>query len=87
MATLRTQLNTRSPEYAANREAMLAQVDELRALLTHTRQGGGAKAQERHTGKGKLLLIIGLGVFPGAIFNVTDDAVQIIGKAFVAEGH
>ncbi|MDD1508679.1 carboxyl transferase domain-containing protein [Pseudomonas sp. CNPSo 3701] len=55
MATLHTQLNTRSPEYAANREAMLAQVDELRALLAHTREGGGAKAQERHTGKGKLL--------------------------------
>jgi hypothetical protein len=26
-------------------------------------------------------------VFPGAVFNVTDDAVQVISKAFVAEGH
>jgi len=34
-----------------------------------------------------LLLIIALGVFPGAVFNVTDDAVQVISKAFVAEGH
>ncbi len=55
MATLHTQLNTRSSEYAANREAMLTQVEELRALLAQTREGGGAKAQARHTGKGKLL--------------------------------
>ena len=55
MATLHTQLNVRSAEYAANREAMLAQVDELRTVLARTREGGGAKAQERHTGKGKLL--------------------------------
>jgi NADH-quinone oxidoreductase subunit M len=33
-----------------------------------------------------LLLIVALGVFPGAVFNVTDDAVQVISKAFVAEG-
>ncbi|WP_070886556.1 carboxyl transferase domain-containing protein [Pseudomonas argentinensis] len=55
MATLLSQLNTRSSEYAANRDAMLVQVEELRALLARTREGGGAKAQERHTGKGKLL--------------------------------
>ena len=29
-----------------------------------------------------LLLILGLGVFPGAIFHVTDGAVQGISKAF-----
>jgi NADH-quinone oxidoreductase subunit M len=34
-----------------------------------------------------LLLIVALGVFPGAVFNVTDDAVQVISKAFIAEGH
>jgi hypothetical protein len=34
-----------------------------------------------------LLLILVLGVFPGAVFNVTDDPVQVISKAFVAEGH
>ncbi|TBU72177.1 methylcrotonoyl-CoA carboxylase [Pseudomonas daroniae] len=55
MAIVLTQLNTRSSEYAANREAMLAQVDELRSLLARTREGGGAKAQERHTSRGKLL--------------------------------
>ncbi|KAB0550568.1 methylcrotonoyl-CoA carboxylase [Pseudomonas argentinensis] len=55
MATLLTQLNTRTPEYAANREAMLTKVEELRALLAQTCEGGGTKAQARHTGKGKLL--------------------------------
>jgi NADH-quinone oxidoreductase subunit M len=34
-----------------------------------------------------LVLILVLGVFPGAVFNVTDDAVQLLSKAFVAEGH
>ncbi|HYH48124.1 MAG TPA: NADH-quinone oxidoreductase subunit M [Acidimicrobiia bacterium] len=29
-----------------------------------------------------LLLILGLGVFPGAVFNVTDDAVQVIAETF-----
>lgn len=55
MAILHTQINTRSPEFAANQAAMLAQVDELRALLARIHQGGGAKAQERHTSRGKLL--------------------------------
>ncbi|CAM3086376.1 propionyl-CoA carboxylase [Ectopseudomonas mendocina] len=55
MAILHTQINTRSPEFAANQTAMLAQVDELRALLARVQQGGGVKAQERHTARGKLL--------------------------------
>ena len=55
MAILHTQINTRSPEFAANSAAMLAQVDDLRALLARVHEGGGAKAQERHTSRGKLL--------------------------------
>ena len=55
MATLHTQLNPRSAEFAANRAAMLEQVDALHSLLAHVHQGGGAKAQERHTSRGKLL--------------------------------
>ncbi|WP_192980945.1 carboxyl transferase domain-containing protein [Pseudomonas sp. EggHat1] len=55
MAILHTQINTRSPEFAANQAAMLTQVDELRALLARIHEGGGAKAQERHTSRGKLL--------------------------------
>ncbi|HET9773159.1 MAG TPA: NADH-quinone oxidoreductase subunit M [Acidimicrobiia bacterium] len=35
-----------------------------------------------------LVLIVALGIFPGAIFNVTDDAVQVVSEVFVgAEGH
>ena len=55
MAILYTQINTRSPEFAANSAAMLAQVDDLRTLLARVHEGGGAKAQERHTSRGKLL--------------------------------
>ena len=33
-----------------------------------------------------LVLILVLGIFPGAIFNVTDDAVQVVSRAFGAEG-
>ena len=52
---LPTQINTRSPEFAANQAAMLTQVGELRALLAHIHEGGGARAQERHISRGKLL--------------------------------
>ena len=55
MAILNTQINTRSPEFAANREAMLVQVNDLRALLGRVHEGGGEKAQLRHTSRGKLL--------------------------------
>ena len=55
MAILHTQINTRSPEFAANQAAMLAQVNDLRGLLARVHEGGGAKAQERHTSRGKLL--------------------------------
>ena len=56
MAILNTQINTRSPEYAANRDAMLEQVENLRALLGRVSEGGGEKAQQRHISRGKLLV-------------------------------
>ena len=52
---LHTQLNPRSPEFAGNRAAMLVQVNELHALLARLHEGGGEKAQARHTSRGKLL--------------------------------
>ncbi|WP_372867670.1 carboxyl transferase domain-containing protein, partial [Pseudomonas sp.] len=55
MAILHTQINTRSPEFAANSAAMLTQVNDLRALLARVHEGGGEKAQHRHTSRGKLL--------------------------------
>ncbi len=56
MAILHTQINTRSPEFAANRAAMLDQVNDLRALLGRVSEGGGATAQQRHVSRGKLLV-------------------------------
>jgi len=55
MAILHTQINPRSADFAANGAAMLEQVQALRGLLAHIAQGGGPKAQERHTSRGKLL--------------------------------
>ena len=56
MAILNTQINTRSPEFAANRDAMFGQVETLRALLAKVSEGGGEKAQQRHVSRGKLLV-------------------------------
>ncbi len=56
MATLNTQINTRSPEFAANSAAMLEQVNNLRALLGRISDGGGQTAQQRHISRGKLLV-------------------------------
>lgn len=55
MSILQTTINPRSAEFGLNRDAMLKQVDALHALLAQVQQGGGAKAQERHTSRGKLL--------------------------------
>ena len=56
MATLHTKINTRSAEFAANAEAMQAQVNDLRALLETASLGGGHAAQQRHQSRGKLLV-------------------------------
>ncbi|NAT04360.1 methylcrotonoyl-CoA carboxylase, partial [Pseudomonas syringae pv. actinidiae] len=55
MAILHTRINVRSAEFALNHDSLIRQVEELRSLLGKVRQGGGAKAQERHTSRGKLL--------------------------------
>ena len=55
MAILQSLINTRTPEFAANRAAMLEQVEHLRALLARAHEGGGEKAQARHVARGKLL--------------------------------
>ncbi|SDI17391.1 3-methylcrotonyl-CoA carboxylase beta subunit [Pseudomonas flavescens] len=55
MAILHSQLNTRCADYVCNRETMLGQVDELYGVLARIREGGGTRAQERHTARGKLL--------------------------------
>ncbi|KZX51344.1 methylcrotonoyl-CoA carboxylase [Halioglobus sp. HI00S01] len=55
MNVLQSRINTRDAAFATNRDAMQAQVDDLRQLVDKVRQGGGAKAQERHVSRGKLL--------------------------------
>jgi 3-methylcrotonyl-CoA carboxylase beta subunit len=55
MTVIKSKINDRSPEFAANREAMQALVDDLRAKVEHIRQGGGERARERHLARGKLL--------------------------------
>jgi 3-methylcrotonyl-CoA carboxylase beta subunit len=55
MTILQSQINTRTPEFAANSAAMLDQVEKLRALLARAHEGGGEKAQARHIARGKLL--------------------------------
>ncbi len=55
MAILHTRINPRSDEFLRNRAALLLQVEDLRSQLNNVQQGGGPKAQERHTSRGKLL--------------------------------
>jgi 3-methylcrotonyl-CoA carboxylase beta subunit len=55
MAVLHSHINTRDEAFNANRANMQAQVDDLRLKVDAIRMGGGAKAQERHTSRGKLL--------------------------------
>ena len=55
MAVLHSSINVRSADFHTNRAAMLEHVQALHTLLARVREGGGAKAQERHVARGKLL--------------------------------
>ncbi|MFJ4142537.1 carboxyl transferase domain-containing protein [Pseudomonas sp. NPDC089734] len=55
MTILTSRIDTHAPEFTRNREALLEQVNALRRLLASIHEGGGAKAQERHAARGKLL--------------------------------
>ncbi|GGJ85561.1 carboxyl transferase domain-containing protein [Pseudomonas matsuisoli] len=55
MSILTSTLAPGADDARKNHDALFAQVEHLRALLAQTEQGGGAKAQERHTSRGKLL--------------------------------
>ena len=54
MPPIHSRLNTRSPEYAANRDAMLALLDEIDGENQKVLAGGGAKYVARHRDRGKL---------------------------------
>jgi 3-methylcrotonyl-CoA carboxylase beta subunit len=55
MTLIRSALDTRSADFARNAETMRALVADLRAKVAEIKQGGGAKARERHLARGKLL--------------------------------
>lgn len=55
MSRIPSRLDTASPDYAANRTAMQALVDDLHARITKIAQGGGAANNARHQARGKLL--------------------------------
>ncbi|AXB42003.1 acyl-CoA carboxylase subunit beta [Amycolatopsis albispora] len=55
MTTLRSTVDSRGAEFAANREAMLAKLAELEAEQAKAVAGGGEKYVERHRKRGKLL--------------------------------
>ncbi|MGP0150179.1 carboxyl transferase domain-containing protein [Pseudomonas oryzihabitans] len=55
MTVLTSTLNRRTPDYQRNAAAMAEQLARLDELLSRIREGGGAKAQARHTARGKLL--------------------------------
>lgn len=55
MPTLKSSVQTNSPEFKANRSHHLALAEDLKKRLAEARQGGGPEACERHTKRGKLL--------------------------------
>jgi propionyl-CoA carboxylase len=52
---LTSSVDTRSPEFAANREHNLRLIEEFRQRLASVRQGGGPEAVARHRARKKLL--------------------------------
>ncbi len=54
MDVLASHAKTNTPEFAANREKMLALVGELRERHARAREGGGPRYLERHKQQGKL---------------------------------
>ncbi len=55
MAKIDSKIEPRSQEFADNRAAMQALVDDLRATLRRNAAGGSAAARDKHTKAGKLL--------------------------------
>ena len=55
MAAIRSQLNTRSPEFRANAERIRALVEDLKNKVQTVSMGGDEKAREKHAARGKLL--------------------------------
>ena len=90
MTTIKSAVDTRSEDFRRKQAAMQALVDDLEAKAAVIRQGGGERARDRHTGRGKLLPRdrVDRLIDPGAPFlelsqfaghEVYDDAVPAAG--------
>src|ERR687887_98943 len=55
MSAIKSQLNTRSPEFRANAERMKALVDDLKEKVATVTVGGDQAARDKHAGRGKML--------------------------------
>jgi len=55
MAILKSSLHPHTEDFQRNHAQMVALVDDLRARVAETAQGGGPTAQQRHSERGKLL--------------------------------
>jgi len=55
MSVIASQLDTRSSEFQAGSASLRALGDDLHRQLAHSAEGGGEKAREKHTARGKLL--------------------------------
>ncbi|HEY7787476.1 MAG TPA: methylcrotonoyl-CoA carboxylase, partial [Casimicrobiaceae bacterium] len=55
MPVIETSLSTRDATFTANRDAMRALVDDLRAKTAVIEDGGGEASCARHVARGKLL--------------------------------
>ncbi len=55
MTVLESRLDPRSDEFQANAAQLRAQVAALRTALARVAEGGGTKARDKHTARGKLL--------------------------------
>ena len=55
MPIIESKINPRGPEFGANSAALRAVVDDLKAKVAQTAQGGPADARKKHLSRGKLL--------------------------------
>ena len=55
MTVIESTIDTRSPEFQTNAQQLRAAVDELKAQMAKVALGGGEKARNKHTERGKLL--------------------------------
>ncbi|WP_287878748.1 carboxyl transferase domain-containing protein [Aquitalea sp.] len=70
MPVIESKLSPRAPDFQANTDKMRALVDDLKQKVAQAALGGGDKAREKHTARGKLLPRerINLLLDPGAPF-------------------